>query len=128
MGRPAMPTPEKWCDWCGQTLTRRHRASGRIETRKQFEARKYCNPKCFGEGIRVSAKEKNFGMEYEPKPAWTECEFCGARRPPASLKEGQCSDWDRCQKAREADIRAQKREADERAAKRMTDQEMEELP
>lgn len=32
-------------------------------------------------------------IQYEPKPSWVECTHCGARRPPASLKDGRCADW-----------------------------------
>lgn len=106
MSRLAQSVEVRWCDWCGTTLKRHRWPSGRVESPKAYGQRKFCGRRCNvesgaaadgGKSRAESARrdEKGrFGLEYEPKPAWTECTACGARRPPDALKDGRCRLWE----------------------------------
>lgn len=46
MGRPRLPTPEKYCERCGKLLERRPLKSGYLEPLFFFNQRKYCSLEC----------------------------------------------------------------------------------
>ncbi len=46
MGRPKLPTPEKYCETCGKKLERRPLSNGYEEPIASFKLRKYCSVAC----------------------------------------------------------------------------------
>lgn len=47
MPMPRKQDPEKYCEYCGEKLSRKT-YNGTLEDMARFEARKYCNQKCAG--------------------------------------------------------------------------------
>ena len=73
MGRPRLPDPEKFCEWCGVRLERK-RYKGNLEDRPRFRQRKFCSRSCANSrknptlgGLRTRA-QKFRGQQ---------CETCG---------------------------------------------------
>lgn len=46
MGRKKLPTPERYCEYCGEQLVRRSLASGYEEGLSFFNERRFCNTQC----------------------------------------------------------------------------------
>lgn len=51
MGRKKLPTPEKYCEYCGKKLERRPLSSGYEEPLYWFNKRKYCSVQCANRAI-----------------------------------------------------------------------------
>lgn len=83
MGRKRLPTPEKYCEWCGKKLERRPLASGYYEPLAYFNQRKYCSLKCSN---TAAGKERESMPTESPKTSrqrarkivpYCRCEICG---------------------------------------------------
>ena len=46
LGRPKLPTPEKYCERCGKRLERRMQSNGYLEPLYWFNKRKFCSLLC----------------------------------------------------------------------------------
>ena len=78
MGRPAKPTPEKFCKTCG-TLLERQRFNGRLEDLSAFRKRVYCDQECMAEDYEGTIKvmnDKN-SRRQSAKVRQECCELCG---------------------------------------------------
>lgn len=78
MGRPAKPTPEKFCKTCG-TLLKRQRFNGRLEDLSAFRKRVYCDQECMAEDYEGTIKvmnDKN-SRRQSAKVRQECCELCG---------------------------------------------------
>lgn len=107
-GRPAIPTPPKSCAWCGKALVRTRWASGRVETRAQFEARRYCSVRCHGEASRRDEDTPRHAPPHRPDEAperprtmhgYERCLVCDTFRPPHRLVPSKVEGWSHCEDA-----------------------------
>lgn len=93
-GPKPKPTVTKQCEWCGEDMRRKRWTSGRLETPKQFEARKFCGATCHGESDRREGSRR--APEYRDRAlrlhGYERCERCDTLRPPAEL-EGHELKW-----------------------------------
>jgi 5-methylcytosine-specific restriction endonuclease McrA len=76
MGRPAIPVPTKFCDYCGKPLYRK-RYNGRLEDRGAFQRRHYCDLTCSALGFRREDIQDKSRLCRTRKHRGTSCEFCG---------------------------------------------------
>ena len=83
MGRPTMPVPEKFCEWCGNTLERRRHESGRLEDRGVFMRRKFCSLSCSVSSQHATAAPTVAASRKRAhKIAKQNCEICGSSSNP----------------------------------------------
>ena len=84
MGRKQMPTPEKYCEWCGKKLERRPLASGYYEPLYWFNKRRFCSIGCAGaasseerksQPVHSAGASRQRAREIVPD---SPCELCGA--------------------------------------------------
>lgn len=83
MGRPKLPTPEKYCEYCGKKLERRPLSSGYSEPMYWFLKRRYCSLACAGKARTArmmdtpapTAKQSRVRARTKTPPA--PCGICG---------------------------------------------------
>ena len=83
MGRKKIPTPEKYCEYCGKKLERKVRPDGWLEPIYWFSRRKYCDVYCAGKASSICRLSKD---TTSPKTSrqrarhmlpQSSCELCG---------------------------------------------------
>lgn len=79
MGRKAKPTPERYCEYCGNQLERKREKDGDLESLLHFGRRKYCGRVCMA---------KAFDQREDPNPT----DWSGAHeRARRIVHPGPCS-------------------------------------
>lgn len=78
MGRPRMPDQEKFCKACGKPMVRK-RFNNRLEDRKAFSKREYCDRDCMATGMEGVVKNPNprNSRRQSTKEVKANCEICG---------------------------------------------------
>lgn len=77
MGRPRLPTPEKYCEACGARLERRENARGTPnESVPEFNRRRFCNHKCWGTTLVVEDPTLGTCRQRAIKLRGAKCEVC----------------------------------------------------
>lgn len=81
MAMPRKPTPERYCENCGERLERKRLPSGALESLLHFNRRKYCDQSCMAMGFRAKPKtfkSKHTGRQHAREMVPTgPCERCG---------------------------------------------------
>lgn len=76
MGFPAKDDPTKTCEMCGEPLTRKRFASGRLEDRGVFLRRKFCSQSCANTRTEITRSGHAYRAKAYKKAT---CEECGGR-------------------------------------------------
>lgn len=82
MGRPAIPVKQRLCRTCQAPLNRKRRPNGDLETRHEFERRRFCDRACMAASMEGQIKipsPKNSHRQ-SGKAATSQCENCGRTR------------------------------------------------
>ena len=79
------PDEVKFCAGCGERMSRKRYANGKLESNLEFHRRKYCDKKCMAKGFSEKPKKKDASWmtaHYHARKICppSPCEICGSEK------------------------------------------------